>query len=57
MTTPTKAYAATTPTAPLGPLGIERRDPLPTDVEIDIMYCGVCHSDIHTARDEWGGAS
>jgi uncharacterized zinc-type alcohol dehydrogenase-like protein len=57
MTTPTKAYAATTPTAPLGPLGIERRDPLPTDVEIDIMYCGVCHSDIHTARDEWGGAA
>ena len=52
----TKAYAATSPTAPLGPIAIERRQPLPTDVEIDILYCGVCHSDIHLARDEWGGA-
>ena len=52
----TKAYAATSPTAPLGPIAIERRQPLPTDVEIDILYCGVCHSDIHMARDEWGGA-
>jgi uncharacterized zinc-type alcohol dehydrogenase-like protein len=53
---PTKAYAATTPDAPLGPLAIERRAPLDTDVEIDILFCGVCHSDIHMARDEWGGA-
>jgi uncharacterized zinc-type alcohol dehydrogenase-like protein len=54
---PTKAYAASSPTAPLDPLAIERRQPLPTDVEIDILYCGVCHSDIHLARDEWGGAA
>ena len=53
---PTKAYAATAPDAPLGPLAIERRVPLDTDVEIDILFCGVCHSDIHLARDEWGGA-
>lgn len=33
---------------------IQRRDPLPTDVEIDILYCGVCHSDLHFARNEWG---
>ena len=52
----TKAYAATAPDAPLGPLAIERRVPLDTDVEIDILFCGVCHSDIHMARDEWGGA-
>ena len=52
----TKAYAASSPTAPLGPIAIERRQPLPSDVEIEIMYCGVCHSDIHMARDEWGGA-
>ena len=51
----TKAYAATSPTAPLGPIAIERRQPLPTDVEIDILYCGVCHSDLHFARNEWGG--
>jgi uncharacterized zinc-type alcohol dehydrogenase-like protein len=52
----TKAYAATAPDAPLGPLAIARRAPLDTDVEIDILFCGVCHSDIHMARDEWGGA-
>ena len=39
---------------PLGPMTIERREPGPTDVAIDILYCGVCHSDLHTARNEWG---
>ena len=53
---PTKCYAAQSATAPLAPHAIERRAPLPTDVEIDIMYCGVCHSDLHMARNEWGGA-
>jgi len=53
---PTKAYAAQSATAPLAPHAIERRAPLPTDVEIDILYCGVCHSDLHMARNEWGGA-
>jgi uncharacterized zinc-type alcohol dehydrogenase-like protein len=51
----TKAYAAQSPTTPLSPFSVERRDPGPTDVQIEILYCGVCHSDIHTARDEWGG--
>ena len=49
-----KAYANQSPTTPLGPLTIERRDPRPNDVVIEIAYCGVCHSDIHTARGEWG---
>jgi uncharacterized zinc-type alcohol dehydrogenase-like protein len=51
----TKAYAAQSSTSPLAPFSFERRDPSPTDVQIEILYCGVCHSDIHTARDEWGG--
>ncbi|MBE0565803.1 MAG: NAD(P)-dependent alcohol dehydrogenase [Krumholzibacteria bacterium] len=51
---PTKAFAAPSATAPLGPLTIDRREPLPTDVEIEILYCGVCHSDLHFARNEWG---
>lgn len=49
------AYAATDKTSPLGPLTITRRDPGPTDVQIDILYCGVCHSDLHTVRSEWPG--
>ena len=49
------SYAAAGPKAPLAPLAIERRDPGADDVEIEIQYCGVCHSDLHTARDEWGG--
>jgi uncharacterized zinc-type alcohol dehydrogenase-like protein len=51
---PTRAFAAASPTSPLAPLVIERREPLPTDVEIDILFCGVCHSDLHYARNEWG---
>jgi len=51
----TKAYAAQSATSPLEPLTIERRAPGPHDVVIDIAYCGVCHSDVHTARNEWGG--
>ena len=38
---------------PLGPISFERRDPGPLDVEIEILYCGVCHSDIHQVRNEW----
>jgi alcohol dehydrogenase (NADP+) len=52
----TPAYAAADPKAALAPLTIERREPGPRDVVIDILYCGVCHSDIHQARDEWGGS-
>lgn len=49
-----KAYAAQSATAPLAPLVIERREPRPDDVVIEVAYCGICHSDIHTARSEWG---
>ncbi|SEK99611.1 uncharacterized zinc-type alcohol dehydrogenase-like protein [Stigmatella aurantiaca] len=52
----TPAYAAPSAKAPLAPFSVERREPGPHDVLIDIHYCGVCHSDIHQARDEWGGA-
>ncbi len=52
----TAAYAAFAPDRPLAPHTIDRRDPGPRDVVIDILYCGVCHSDVHQARDEWGGA-
>ncbi len=48
-------YAAQSATSPLGPFGFDRREPGPTDVEIDIAYCGVCHSDLHTVRSEWPG--
>ena len=53
----TQAYAAQNKTSPLGPFDFQRRDPGPRDVQIEIFYCGVCHSDLHQARDEWGGAS
>jgi len=52
----TAAYAAATASAPLRPFTVERRDPGAHDVAIEILYCGVCHSDIHQARDEWGGS-
>ncbi|RKH30258.1 NAD(P)-dependent alcohol dehydrogenase [Corallococcus sicarius] len=52
----TQAYAAPSAKAALGPFSLERRAPRAQDVLIDILYCGVCHSDIHQARDEWGGA-
>lgn len=48
-------YAATSPEAPLAPFSFERREPGPKDVRVEILYCGVCHSDLHRARDEWGG--
>ncbi|HYD60804.1 MAG TPA: NAD(P)-dependent alcohol dehydrogenase [Noviherbaspirillum sp.] len=47
-------YGATSAREPLSKLDFERRDPQPDDVQIDILYCGVCHSDLHTARNEWG---
>ncbi|GBQ91946.1 zinc-dependent alcohol dehydrogenase [Acetobacter nitrogenifigens DSM 23921 = NBRC 105050] len=46
-------YAATAANAPLAPIAFERRDVGPDDVRIDIAYCGVCHSDLHQARNEW----
>ena len=52
----TSAYAATAADKPLAPHTIERREPRAHEVLIDIAYCGVCHSDLHQVRDEWGGA-
>src|SRR5262245_58615796 len=53
---PTVGYATHGPSAMLEPFEFTRREPGPHDVLIDILYCGVCHSDIHQARDEWGGS-
>jgi alcohol dehydrogenase (NADP+) len=52
---PTRGYATRAATLPLEPFSFDRREPGVHDVLIEIMYCGVCHSDIHTARNEWGG--
>ncbi|HEV2212603.1 MAG TPA: alcohol dehydrogenase catalytic domain-containing protein, partial [Gammaproteobacteria bacterium] len=54
MPTATRGYAAQSPTAPVAPFSFERRDPRADDVVIDILYCGICHTDIHQARNEWG---
>lgn len=52
-TSSARAYAVADATAPLAPLTISRRALLPRDVAIDILYCGICHSDLHYARDDW----
>jgi alcohol dehydrogenase (NADP+) len=57
MSKSTAAFAAQTPTSPLSRATIERRDLGPHDVEIEILFCGVCHSDLHTARGEWPGVT
>lgn len=49
----TRAYAASSPTSGLAPVTIRRREPRPTDVQLDVLFCGICHSDLHQARDEW----
>lgn len=54
-TSKARAYAAASATSPLAPVEIARREPGPRDVEIDILFCGVCHSDLHQARSEWQG--
>ncbi|MBL8802712.1 MAG: NAD(P)-dependent alcohol dehydrogenase [Planctomycetes bacterium] len=48
-----RAVGAASATAPLAPLSIQRREPGPNDVQIEIHYCGICHSDLHQVRDEW----
>jgi len=53
----TRAYAVPGPSKPMVPFSLERRDPGPRDVVIEIRYCGICHSDVHQARDEWGGST
>lgn len=49
----TIGYAASSAQAPLTPFSFQRREPGPRDIQIEILYCGVCHSDLHTARNEW----
>jgi len=51
-----RAYAAQSPTSPIAPFAIERREPGEKDVHIEILYSGICHSDLHQAHDDWGGA-
>jgi len=51
---PAKGYAAQSATEPLAPYSFERRELRPHDVQLEILYCGVCHSDLHTVRSEWG---
>ena len=54
--TSAKGYAAQSATTPVAPWDFERRDPGPHDVEFDILFCGVCHSDLHQVRNEWGNS-
>ena len=54
--TAVNGYAAQNATTPLAPFNFERREVGPKDVQIEILYCGVCHSDIHQVRNEWGGS-
>jgi uncharacterized zinc-type alcohol dehydrogenase-like protein len=54
-TTNIKAFGTKAADAPLTGMNIERREVTANDIEIEILYCGVCHSDLHTARNDWGG--
>ncbi len=54
---PTRGYAVHSSTSKFEPFAFERREPGPHDVQIDILYCGICHSDIHQARGEWGNST
>ncbi|MDO5510140.1 MAG: NAD(P)-dependent alcohol dehydrogenase [Weeksellaceae bacterium] len=56
MSTTVKAYGTQAADLPLKEISIHRRNIQPNDVEIDILFCGVCHSDLHTARNDWGGS-
>ncbi|MDY7226515.1 NAD(P)-dependent alcohol dehydrogenase [Hyalangium rubrum] len=51
-----RGYAAKDSKSPLAPFQFERREPGERDVQMEVLYCGICHSDLHQARDEWGGA-
>src|ERR1700693_3071396 len=50
-----KAYSASSATSPLASTKISRRDPTDQDVQIEILFCGICHSDLHQTRNEWSG--
>ena len=53
---PSKGFAALNAQSPLAPFTFSRREPGPTEIAIQVLYCGVCHSDLHMARNEWGNA-
>ena len=53
----TKAYAALWASSPLAPWVLQRRSVGPSDVQIQILYCGVCHTDLHVVRSDWGGTT
>jgi uncharacterized zinc-type alcohol dehydrogenase-like protein len=53
----TRGYAAHDATSPLVPFEFERRDPGPDDVRLEILYCGICHTDLHKTRNDWGGST
>jgi uncharacterized zinc-type alcohol dehydrogenase-like protein len=55
--TQAKAFAAFDKTSPLGPFTLERREPLARDIQFDVLFCGVCHSDLHTVKSEWPGTN
>ncbi len=50
------AYATQAADAPLAPFTIDRREPGPKDIQIQILFSGICHSDVHQARNEWGNS-
>ena len=52
-----KAYSAASATSPLAPTTIPRREPTDRDVQIEILFCGICHSDLHAAKNDWGGSN
>jgi uncharacterized zinc-type alcohol dehydrogenase-like protein len=52
-----RAYGTTSSTTPLAPMTIPRRQPRPSDVELEILYCGVCHTDLHQLHNEWGAST
>jgi len=52
----TQGYGAINAQSPLAPYSFSRRDPSPTEIAVEILYCGVCHSDLHMARNEWGNS-
>jgi hypothetical protein len=57
VTIDTLGYAAQSETTPLAPFRFQRREPGPRDVQMEILYCGVCHSDLHQVRNEWKGTT
>ncbi|MBC8123418.1 MAG: alcohol dehydrogenase catalytic domain-containing protein, partial [Gemmatimonadaceae bacterium] len=51
-----RGYAAADKSSPMEPFSFERREPGPKDVQIEILFCGICHSDVHQIRDDWSNS-